>query len=141
MPGMIFDPESSDSFRYLARNRTRMSSGMTKRGSEKPTAAGRQPAQKEKLSFRLYITRGERASERALANLKTICRDHFIRGYEIEVVDARKHPLRAEKDGVSKTPTLIKCSPAPAWTIVGDLSEDALILAAMKRKRTARRVL
>ncbi|HEX7588386.1 MAG TPA: circadian clock KaiB family protein [Anaerolineae bacterium] len=118
-----------------------MSSGLTKRGNGKPTAPGRQPAQKEKLAFRLYITRGEKASERALANLKTICRDHFVQGYEIEIVDTLKHPLRAEKDGVSQTPTLIKLSPGPAWTIVGDLSEDALILDAMKRKRTARRAL
>jgi circadian clock protein KaiB len=89
--------------------------------------------------FCLYITRGERASARALANLRTICRDHFDSHYEIEVVDVRKHPRRAQRDGVTATPTLFKRSPEPVWEIVGDLNEDALILAAMKRKPTARR--
>ena len=120
-------------------NRTRMPIGKAKPGKGQSTPPIRQSAQKHKILFRLYITKGERTSARALANLRTICREHLARGYEIEIVDAQKSPQRAEKDGVTATPTLIKRSPAPAWTIVGDLSEDALILDAMKRKRRARR--
>ena len=93
----------------------------------------------DKLLFRLYVTRGERASKRALVNLRTICREH-LSNYEIEVVDVREHPRRAKRDGVTATPVLIKRSPTPTWRMAGDLNEDALILSAMQRKGTARRL-
>ena len=138
LPGMTSDSLPGSQSCTIVRNRTRMSPGKAKPRKGKTSATIRPSVQNDKLLFCLYITRGERASVRALANLRTICREHFNH-YEIEVVDARKHPQSAERDGVLTTPALIKRSPAPAWTIVGDLSEDALILTAMKRKRTARR--
>jgi circadian clock protein KaiB len=131
---------SGESF-SIAGNRTRMSRRKVEPATPQPSAPIRQFAQNHRLEFCLYVTRGERASARALANLKTICRDHFDSQYKIEVVDAQKHPLRAQRDGVTATPTLFKRSPEPVWKIVGDLDEDALILAAMKRKPTARRTL
>ena len=130
---MTLDTVPGDPSCSSVRNRTRMSVGKAEAGNAGTRTTVRPPA-RNKLLFRLYVSPGEGASERALANLRAICREHFVRGYEIEVVDARKYPRRAERDGVIETPTLIKRSPAPAWTIVGDLSEDALILAAMKRK-------
>ena len=96
-------------------------------------------ARNGKIAFRLYITPGDSSSSLALANLKAMCREHFGGRCEIEVIDAHKHPRRAERDGVTTTPMLIKHHPAPGWTIVGDLCEEALILAEMKRKRAGRR--
>ena len=85
----------------------------------------------DKLVFRLYITHQAPSSLRAESNLKTICRDYFRNNYELEIVDTVEQPLRAMQDGVIITPTLVKLSPEPSWSIVGDLSEDARVLASM----------
>ena len=103
------------------------------------TAAKSQKAKNGKLAFRLYITAGNSRSAAALANLTSICQQHFAGNYTIEVVDAVKHPRRAQSDGVTATPTLVKRFPAPSWMIAGDLCEDALILAEMWRKPAGRR--
>ncbi len=89
----------------------------------------------ERLVFRLYITRGAPSSARALENLEDVCRDYFPENHEIEIVDTVQDPLRAKQDGIVITPALVKLSPAPQWTIVGDLSEDARVLASMRERK------
>ncbi len=84
-----------------------------------------------KLVFRLYITQDAPSSARAIENLRTICRQYFAGQYDLEVVNTTTDPLRAVRDGIIVTPTLVKVSPEPAWSIVGDLSEDARILASI----------
>ncbi len=95
-------------------------------------ASRARPSKNGKLLFRLYIASGQDSSTRALTNLKTICSGYFGRNYRIEVIDILEDPLRAKRDKISVIPTLIKISPEPTWTIVGDLSEDAMVLDAMK---------
>ncbi len=85
----------------------------------------------DKLVFRLYITQQAPSSMRALANLRTICQDYFSNNAEVEVVDTVEQPLRAMQDGIVITPTLVKLAPEPSWSVVGDLSEDARVLASM----------
>lgn len=85
-----------------------------------------------KLMFRLYITEHAPSSTRAIENLQTICRAYFDDNYEVEIVNTTANPHRAIEDGVLVTPTLLKVSPEPAWSIVGDLSEDARILASIQ---------
>ncbi len=86
---------------------------------------------KPKLVFRLYITEHAPSSTRALRNLQTICRQYFDDDYELEIVNTSVNPLRAVQDGIRVTPTLLKVSPEPAWSVIGDLSEDASILASI----------
>lgn len=85
-----------------------------------------------KILFRLYITNRTPTSVRALQNLERVCRDYFAGGYELEIVDTMKEPGRAVRDGIVVTPTLVKLSPEPQWSIVGDLSDEARILASMR---------
>ncbi len=99
---------------------------------KKRLVSSKRPSKKSKLMFRLYIRPGETSSLKALSNLKTICSEYFGRNYQIQVIDTLKEPLRAQSDEIVETPTLIKLFPKPTWTIVGDLGEDALVLAAMK---------
>ncbi len=101
---------------------------MNKHQTTPPRRAPRQG----KLIFRLYIASDDASSGRALAILQAICRAYFGRNYEIEIIDIRPAPLNARMDGISRTPALLKLFPAPSWRITGDLSEDALILAAIK---------
>ena len=106
--------------------------------NKKRTVSKRRPSKKNKLMFRLYVAPGEASSSRALSNLRTICSAYFGRNCQIEVIDTLKDPLSAEKDEIAETPTLIKLFPEPTWRVIGDLSEDALVLAAMKRPRQRR---
>jgi circadian clock protein KaiB len=87
---------------------------------------------KSKILFRLYITNRAPTSMRALENLRHICRDYFDGGYELEIVDTAKEPGRAMRDGIVVTPTLVKLSPEPQWSVVGDLSDEARVLTSMR---------
>lgn len=81
--------------------------------------------------FRLYIAGGAPNSVRAQANLSTLCRNHIPKGYEIEVIDVLKEPLRALADGILVTPTVIKAAPAPVRRIIGNLSEEEQVRSAL----------
>ena len=80
--------------------------------------------------FRLYLAGGAPTSVRAFANLYSICQKHFPGSHRIEVVDILKEPLRALKDAVLVTPTVVKLSPLPELQIIGDLSEEEEVLHA-----------
>lgn len=89
------------------------------------------PADREMTLFRLYVADETPNSARARANLQSICQEHLQGRYKIEVVDILQEPLRALSDGVLVTPTLVRLSPLPARTIVGDLSDRATVLQAL----------
>jgi len=47
---------------------------------------------------------------------------------EIEILDVRREPARAARDGIMVTPTLLKVSPLPTCRILGNLkNRDALL--------------
>ena len=81
--------------------------------------------------FRAYLAGGAPNSVRALANLYALCRKHFPGSHRIEIIDVLKEPLRALRDGVMVTPTIVKVSPAPEQHIIGNLSEEQEILRAL----------
>jgi circadian clock protein KaiB len=81
--------------------------------------------------FRLYLAGDAPNSVRALANLYAICRRHFPDSHRIEVVDVLDEPLRALAEAIRVTPTVVKLSPAPKQTIIGDLSQEEGVLHAL----------
>jgi circadian clock protein KaiB len=81
--------------------------------------------------FRLYIAGDAPHSAQAVANFKVICQKYLQDCHEIEVIDVLKDPLRALKDGVLVTPTLVKVSPAPPTRIIGDLSQTTKVIWAL----------
>jgi len=76
------------------------------------------------LTICLYVAGTSPNSARALANLKEIIRQYAKDDCELEVVDVLIHPRRALADGVLVTPSLVKLSPPPMATIVGDLRHE-----------------
>ena len=70
-------------------------------------------------------------SQRAMANLAAFCRRHLADRHRIEVIDVLTNPDRALKDRVLLTPTLFILEPFPMRTIVGDLSEAAILEQAL----------
>ncbi|RPI53543.1 MAG: hypothetical protein EHM56_07145, partial [Chloroflexi bacterium] len=66
------------------------------------------PSLDKRLVLRLYIAGRGPNSVRALANLDALAQDFGRDYFEIEVVDVLVEPLRALRDHVLVTPTLVK---------------------------------
>ena len=89
------------------------------------------PGDREIPLFRLYVADETPNSARAVANLQSIGKEYLQDRYTLEVVDILQEPLRALTEGVLVTPTLVRLSPLPVRTIVGDLSDRAAVLRAL----------
>jgi hypothetical protein len=50
------------------------------------------------------------------------------RRVRFEVCDVSQHPDRADADGVTYTPTLVKRNPPPRACVIGDLSNVTAII-------------
>jgi circadian clock protein KaiB len=83
------------------------------------------------LVLRLYVADRAPNSALAIANLAVICKEHLAGRFELEIIDVLEQPLSALADGILITPSLAKLSPAPATTIVGNLSDTAGVLQAL----------
>lgn len=84
-----------------------------------------------KYSFRLFITGITSHSQRAICNLKEICNSKLEGEFEVEIIDVLEHPELAEMEKIMAVPTLIRKQPSPSKRIIGDLSEQQLVLTAL----------
>jgi len=89
------------------------------------------PADREIAWFRLYVANESPNSVRAIVNLQAICQQYLRDRCQIEIVDILQEPLRALSEGVLVTPTLVRLSPPPMRTIVGDLGNRSIVLHAL----------
>ena len=83
------------------------------------------------VHLRLYIAGQAPNSVLAIANAKAICEDHYVLGYKLEIVDLMDHPLRALKDGIVVTPTLVRLLPEPTRKVVGTLTDREKVILAL----------
>ncbi len=83
------------------------------------------------LVLRLYIAGEAPNSVRAVANLRSLCKEHYAATHELEIVDMLVQPLRALADGIIVTPTLLKLSPLPIRRLIGDLSDTERVLTTL----------
>jgi circadian clock protein KaiB len=83
------------------------------------------------VHLRLYIAGQAPNSVLAIANAKAICEDHYVLGYKLEIIDLMDHPLRALKDGIVVTPTLVRLLPKPSRKVIGTLSDREQVLLAL----------
>lgn len=81
--------------------------------------------------FVLYVAGDGPNSALALANLNALCRGVLKDSHTIDVIDVFRDPQRAINDRVFMTPTLVKVSPSPTRTIVGNLSDREPLLRAL----------
>jgi circadian clock protein KaiB len=86
--------------------------------------------------LKLYITGRTSRSERAISNLKSICKEELDDQYELRVIDVLESPQLAEEDRILATPTLIKSLPPPIRRIIGDLSDKDKVLLGLDLNRT-----
>lgn len=88
--------------------------------------------------FILYIAGQATRSQRAVANLKKAC-ERVGSPCEVSIVDILETPEAAERDKVLAIPTLIKCSPAPTRRVIGDLSNEDILIDVLDIKPSRRR--
>jgi circadian clock protein KaiB len=103
---------------------------MNSSGDLTPSASTGGPV--EPLMMTLYVAGSALNSLRARANLEALCEAHFPENFQIEIVDIFEDALRALKDKVLVTPTLVKTAPAPVIRIIGDLRDRETVALALK---------
>ncbi|QWR78469.1 circadian clock protein KaiB [Candidatus Magnetomonas plexicatena] len=81
--------------------------------------------------LKLYITGKTPKSERAIANLKSLCEEELQNQYEMIIIDVLERPQLAEDEKILATPTLIKALPPPLRRIIGDLSDTEKVLLGL----------
>ncbi len=82
-------------------------------------------------NLRLYIAGQTPKSLIAVANLRSICKEHLHGKYRIEVIDLMRHPQLASGDQILAIPTLVRRLPAPIKKIIGDLSKTERVLVGL----------
>ena len=85
----------------------------------------------DRYLLKLYVTGKSPRAERAIANLRRLCKEELDGRYEIEIIDVLEHPQLAETDRILATPTLIKQLPPPLRRVIGDLSNRDKVLLGL----------
>ena len=85
----------------------------------------------DRYLLKLYVTGQTPRAERAIANLRRLCKEELDGCYEIEIIDVLEHPELAETDRILATPTLIKQLPPPLRRVIGDLSNRDKVLLGL----------
>ncbi|MDD5094510.1 MAG: circadian clock protein KaiB [Dehalococcoidia bacterium] len=84
-----------------------------------------------KIVLKLYITGQTPKSERAIANMQSICQNELEGQYELVIIDVLERPQLAEDEKILATPTLIKVLPPPLARVIGDLSDTEKVLIGL----------
>jgi circadian clock protein KaiB len=91
-------------------------------------------AKTPRLRLRLYVAGNAQNSQKAIANCRAMCAEHFASAHELEIVDLLEHPKRALADRIIVTPTLLKLLPLPVQRVIGSLSDANQLLLALSGK-------
>jgi len=87
--------------------------------------------EQQKYVLRLYVAGMTPRSMQAIASIKSICEEHLLGRYEIEVIDIYQQPELAKEQQVLAAPTLIKNLPLPLRKFIGTLSDRERILTGL----------
>ncbi len=85
----------------------------------------------ERFQLTLYVKRGSLRCTNAILAIRRICQQDLQGRVDLKVVDIELHPEALEADQVLAIPTLIKRLPKPLRRIVGDLSREEVVRAAL----------
>ncbi|HET7490088.1 MAG TPA: circadian clock KaiB family protein [Acidimicrobiales bacterium] len=80
------------------------------------------------FALRLYVAGVNPSSQRAVANLTSICEELLAGRYTLEVIDLYQQPDRAIEEDIVVAPTLVRVRPEPVTRLVGDLSDRPLVV-------------
>ena len=88
-------------------------------------------ADEGRVVVRLFVAGSTPKSTRAVANLREILEAHLPDGYDLQVIDLYQQPELAKKYGLLAAPTALKTEPPPVRRIIGDMSDESRVLAAL----------
>lgn len=87
---------------------------------------------KSQWDLHLFVLGKNTKAVKAFKNLKLICEDQLKGKYHIHVVDLLKKPKLAHDNQIFALPTLIRSSPLPIKSIIGDLSNTQSVLIGLE---------
>jgi len=79
----------------------------------------------------LYVTGMTPRSIRAIENVRTFCKTHLEGRHTLRIFDLYQQPSLAREEQLIAAPTLVKRTPLPQRRLVGDLSDQARLLAGL----------
>jgi circadian clock protein KaiB len=82
--------------------------------------------------LRLFMAGSGANSQKALANLRSLCEEHLEGRYTIETVDVVHDFEAAVRESILVTPALILVAPLPRVVVLGNLSDLPKVLAALR---------
>ncbi len=91
-----------------------------------------EPTEGGKVVLRLFVAGSTPRSARAVSNLRAILDEHLPGNYELDVIDLYQQPELAKKYGLVAVPTALKTTPPPIRRIIGDMSDESRVLAALE---------
>lgn len=81
--------------------------------------------------LKLFVAGRSLQSERAIRNLRSICREALEEDLEVVIIDVLEHPNEAEVSRICASPTLLRELPPPVRRVIGDLSEAGDVIAGL----------
>jgi circadian clock protein KaiB len=83
--------------------------------------------------LRLYVADESPRSILAYNNLKNACEEHLSERYHIKVIDVIMHPEAARANQIVALPTVVRRSPTPVRTGIGDMTNVERLLDLLNR--------
>jgi circadian clock protein KaiB len=87
------------------------------------------------LVLELFVAGDSVRSRAARHHIERLCESRVAGGYELAVIDVEQDSGAAAAADVVTTPTMIRREPLPEVRLVGDVSDEAAILAALDLER------
>jgi len=94
-------------------------------------AAAVDGATEDHYELNLYVTGMTTRSARAIENLRAFCKKHLEGRHTLRVFDLYQQPALARSEQVIAAPTLVKRVPLPQRRLVGDMSDQERMRAAL----------
>ena len=85
----------------------------------------------DKLVLQLYVSGMSPKSMEAIENIKRLCDKLLKDTVELEIIDIYKNPQVAVEKQIVFSPSLIKRSPLPSRTLVGNFSDPQKVIKGL----------
>jgi circadian clock protein KaiB len=83
------------------------------------------------VSLTLFVAGASDRSQRAVAEVKRICEEVLVAGYDLEVIDVYETPDAAREAQIMVAPTLIRKLPGGSRRFSGDFSDRTLVVSRL----------
>lgn len=81
--------------------------------------------------LKLFVTPWSMPCQRAINNLTALLKEHYPATYLLEIIDIKKDPDTAVSENIIYVPYLVKDSPEPRRSFLGDMSDHTKLLAGL----------